>query len=79
MIAVWEKSWWSPEPIYRSGEEWLLPRSRNLALNVSLPLGPNRAPDASLETLKVLNSSSPRLLSTILDWRHLLLERHEFS
>jgi hypothetical protein len=79
MIAVWEKSWWSLEPIYRSGEEWLLPRSRSLALTVSLPLGPNPAPDVSQAKLKVPNSSSPRLLSTIPDWRHLLLERHEFS
>jgi hypothetical protein len=79
MIAVWEKSWWSPGPIYRSGDEWLLPRSQSLVLTVLLPLGPNQAPDFSPATLMVPNSSSPRLLLTILDWHHLLLERHGSS
>jgi len=45
-----------------------------------LPIGRRVVAAAlALETLKVLNSSSPRLLSTILDWRHLLLGRHESS
>jgi hypothetical protein len=42
MIAVWEKSWWSPGPICRSGDEWLLPRSQSQGLTELLLLEPSR-------------------------------------